>query len=56
MPTVTQAKPTTFESAAAVLAGATADGRGVRIRGGATKLDWGLPTSRRRRSSSRPPV
>jgi glycolate oxidase FAD binding subunit len=45
MATVTQAKPTTFESAAAVLAGATADGRGVRIRGGATKLDWGLPTS-----------
>jgi glycolate oxidase FAD binding subunit len=45
MATVTQAKPTTFESAAAVLAGATADGRGVRIRGGATKIDWGLPTS-----------
>ncbi|MGO9823117.1 MAG: FAD-binding oxidoreductase [Solirubrobacteraceae bacterium] len=43
MPTVTQAKPTTFESAAAVLASATAEDRGVRIRGGATKLDWGLP-------------
>lgn len=45
MATVTQARPTTFESAAAVLAGATADGRAVRIRGGATKLDWGSPIS-----------
>jgi glycolate oxidase FAD binding subunit len=45
VPIVTQAKPTTFESAAAVLAGATEDGRGVRIRGAGTKLDWGLPTA-----------
>jgi glycolate oxidase FAD binding subunit len=45
MPLATQAKPMTFESAAAVLASATADGRGVRIRAGATKLDWGLPIS-----------
>jgi glycolate oxidase FAD binding subunit len=33
--------PMTFEDAAAGLAAAAADGQAVRIRGGATKLDWG---------------
>src|SRR5438105_2601308 len=33
--------PSTFEEAAAALAAAAADGQAVRIRGGATKLDWG---------------
>jgi glycolate oxidase FAD binding subunit len=44
MPVATQAKPTTFDAAAAILASATSDGRAVRIRGGATKLGWGRPT------------
>jgi glycolate oxidase FAD binding subunit len=35
--------PLTFEHAAASLASAAADGRSVRIRGGGTKLEWGLP-------------
>ncbi len=43
MPLATQARPATFEAAAAILAGATADGRTVRTRGGATKFGWGLP-------------
>jgi glycolate oxidase FAD binding subunit len=33
--------PATFEQAAANLAAAAAEGQGVRIRGGATKLEWG---------------
>jgi glycolate oxidase FAD binding subunit len=33
--------PTSFEGAASTLAGAAADGRAVRIVGGATKLGWG---------------
>jgi glycolate oxidase FAD binding subunit len=35
--------PTSFEGAAATLAGAAADGRPVRIIGGGTKLGWGAP-------------
>jgi len=38
---VRELTPTTFEDAAAGLAGAAAEGQAVRIRGGATKLDWG---------------
>jgi glycolate oxidase FAD binding subunit len=38
------ADPTTIEEAAAVLAAAGAGGRTVRIRGGGTKLGWGVPT------------
>src|SRR6266536_6158329 len=33
--------PSTFEDAAAGLEAAAAEGHAVRIRGGATKLDWG---------------
>jgi glycolate oxidase FAD binding subunit len=35
--------PATFEQAAAALASAAAGERSVRLRGGGTKLDWGLP-------------
>jgi glycolate oxidase FAD binding subunit len=35
--------PSTFEEAAAVLAAAAAEHHAVRIRGGGTKLEWGLP-------------
>jgi glycolate oxidase FAD binding subunit len=43
MAVVTELVPKTFEQAAEALASATADGRAVRIRGGGTKLGWGLP-------------
>ncbi len=43
MPLATQAIPPTFEQAAMILAGASSEGRTVRIRGGATKLGWGRP-------------
>jgi glycolate oxidase FAD binding subunit len=36
-------QPTTYEEAAELLAGAGADGRAVRFRGGGTKLGWGRP-------------
>jgi glycolate oxidase FAD binding subunit len=36
--------PASFEEAAAGLAAAAADGQAVRIRGGATKFDWGAVT------------
>ncbi len=45
MPLATQAIPPTFEQAAAALAGASAEGRTVRIRGAGTKLGWGAPTA-----------
>ncbi|MDQ6835490.1 MAG: FAD-binding oxidoreductase [Actinomycetota bacterium] len=45
MSTVQQAAPETFAEAAAVLAGASAEGQAVRIRGGATKLGWGRPVA-----------
>jgi glycolate dehydrogenase FAD-binding subunit len=36
--------PTTFEEAATSLAATSAEGQSVRIRGGATKLEWGTAT------------
>jgi glycolate oxidase FAD binding subunit len=45
MPLATQAIPPTFEQTATMLAGASADGRTVRIRGAGTKLGWGAPTA-----------
>ena len=35
--------PSTYDEAAELLRGATADGRPVRFRGGGTKLGWGRP-------------
>ena len=45
MPLATQAIPPTFEQAATMLAGASAERRTVRIRGAGTKLGWGAPTA-----------
>ena len=45
MATVQQQVPGTAEEAAEVLADATANGLGVRIVGGATKLGWGYPVA-----------
>jgi glycolate oxidase FAD binding subunit len=44
VPLATQAIPPTFEQAATMLAGASAESRTVRIRGAGTKLGWGAPT------------
>jgi glycolate oxidase FAD binding subunit len=45
MPLATQAIPPTFEQAATTLAGASSEGRTVRIRGAGTKLGWGAVTA-----------
>ena len=45
MPLATQAIPPTFEQAATTLAGASREGRTVRIHGAGTKLGWGAPTA-----------
>jgi glycolate oxidase FAD binding subunit len=42
---ILEARPATFQAAATMLARAAADGQTVRLRGGATKLDWGAPRS-----------
>jgi glycolate oxidase FAD binding subunit len=39
--TILEARPATFQAAAAMLARASSDGHTVRLRGGATKLGWG---------------
>jgi glycolate oxidase FAD binding subunit len=39
--TILEARPATFQTAAAILARASADGQTVRLRGGGTKFSWG---------------
>ena len=41
--TILEARPASFQAAATMLARAAADGQAVRLRGGGTKLGWGVP-------------